>query len=194
MTEPRILRVLEITGLLTTFPCTVRAMSSASQDTGDRQRSYARGVAPMMEPVGEAVDEEAAERIELSFPARPDFVVLARFAAATVAARAGFDVEEIEDLRLAVDELFVSLGPMARDGCMRMELERSDDTVSIVGAFRRFRAEGFAEPRRDGQDETWEKAAELSELLLDSLVDEHGRETRNGRPTAWLRKRRTLAK
>ena len=147
----------------------------------------------MMEPLGEVVDNDVAERIELSFPARPDFVVLARFAAATVAARAGFDVEEIEDLRLAVDELFVSLGPMARDGCMRIELERSDNTVSIVGAF-----EGFSpmalKIEGDGQDETWEKAAELSKLLLDSLVDEHGRETRNGRPTAWLRKRGTLAK
>jgi hypothetical protein len=146
-----------------------------------------------MEPVGEAVREEAAERIEISFPALPDLVVLARFAAATVAARAGFDIEEIEDLRLAVDELFVSLGPMAIDGCMRMVLERSDDTVSIVGSFEGFAPRGFRTEEK-GQDETWEKAAELSELLLDSLVDEHGRETRDGPPTAWLRKRRTLAK
>ncbi|MGA3214896.1 MAG: ATP-binding protein [Acidimicrobiales bacterium] len=131
---------------------------------------------------------EQRETIELSFPAQPGLVVLARFAAATMAARAGFDVEEIEDLRLAVDELCVSFGPMSEDGCVRMELDRDHDTVSIVGSF-----EPFARPRAVGQERTdssWEKAAELSELLLDSLVDDHGRENRNGKSVAWLRKRR----
>jgi hypothetical protein len=73
-----------------------------------------------------------------------------------------------------------------------MELDRSDDTVSIVGTFDRF-AGAPASKEKDGPDGSWERAAELSELLLDSLVDEHGRETRNGKPVAWLRKRRTAA-
>jgi hypothetical protein len=116
-------------------------------------------------------------------------VVLARFAAATIAARADFDVEQIEDLRLAVDELCVSFGPMGEEGCVRMELERERDTVSIVGSFEPFsRSSAGHEP----VDATWERAAELSELLLDSLVDEHGREIRNGRSVAWLRKRRVF--
>ena len=46
--------------------------------------------------------------VELTIPVRADLVVLARLTAATVASRADFDVEEIEDLRLAVDELCIS--------------------------------------------------------------------------------------
>jgi len=143
----------------------------------------------MTDPVGEIFEYDEREVIELAFPSRPDLVVLARFAAATAAARAGFDLEEIEDLRLAVDELFVSFGPVARNGCMRLELDRSADTIRVVGSF-----EGFEPPESsDGAEDekgTWERAAELSELLLDSLVDEHGRETRDGRAVVWLRKKR----
>jgi len=146
----------------------------------------------MIEPLDETPWGDESESIELSFTAQPELVVLARFAAATVAARAGFDLEEIEDLRLAVDELFVSFGPMSEDGCVRMELDRSDDTVRFVGTFDGF-AGAPASKEKDGPDGSWERAAELSELLLDSLVDEHGRETRNGKPVAWLRKRRTAA-
>jgi hypothetical protein len=143
----------------------------------------------MSEAASDLVDgQQDRETIELSFPANPDLVVLARFTAATVAARAGFDVEEIEDLRLAVDELFVSLGPMDEDGCVRLQLDRVDDTVSIVGSFEQFpRAPKAAKPVLD---EAWERATELSELLLDSLVDAHGRETENGKRSAWLQKRR----
>lgn len=140
-------------------------------------------VAPASDPVG----GEDRETIELSFPANPDLVVLARFTAATVAARAGFDVEEIEDLRLAVDELFVSFGPMD-DGCIRLELDRIEDTVSIVGSFEPFSP--LTRSAQESWDETWERAAELSELLLDSLVDAHGRKDVNGKPSAWLRKTR----
>jgi hypothetical protein len=146
----------------------------------------------MIEEMADALSNEQRETIELSFPAHPDLVVLARFAAATVAARAGFDVEEIEDLRLAVDELCVSFGPMAEDGCLRMELGRFEETVSIVGSFEPFSWARSVD--QEPKDSNWERAAELSELLLDSLVDEHGRETRNGRSVAWLRKRRASAR
>ncbi len=47
------------------------------------------------------------EPVELSIPVQSDLIVLARLTAATVASRAGFDVEEVDDLRLAVDELCV---------------------------------------------------------------------------------------
>jgi anti-sigma regulatory factor (Ser/Thr protein kinase) len=43
--------------------------------------------------------------IRLIIPARPEFLRLARLAAADVGSRAGFTYEEIEDLRIGVDEL-----------------------------------------------------------------------------------------
>jgi serine/threonine-protein kinase RsbW len=43
--------------------------------------------------------------VALTFPALPQYLRLARMAAADTGARAGFSVEELEDLRIAVDEL-----------------------------------------------------------------------------------------
>ena len=45
------------------------------------------------------------DRVELRFPARGDLVVLARLVTSAISSRAGFDIEELEDLRLAVGEL-----------------------------------------------------------------------------------------
>jgi serine/threonine-protein kinase RsbW len=45
-----------------------------------------------------------AARVELTIPARADYIVVARLATAAVAARLCFQVETIEDLKLAVAE------------------------------------------------------------------------------------------
>jgi serine/threonine-protein kinase RsbW len=50
-----------------------------------------------------SVDSE--DVVALTFPALPQYLRLARMAAADTGARAGFSVEELEDLRIAVDEL-----------------------------------------------------------------------------------------
>ena len=44
-------------------------------------------------------------RIAITFPATPEFLRLARLTTADAASRAGFDYEEIDDLRIAVSEL-----------------------------------------------------------------------------------------
>jgi anti-sigma regulatory factor (Ser/Thr protein kinase) len=136
-----------------------------------------------------SVKTEQREVIELSFPADVDLVVLARFTAAAVAARAGFDVEEIEDLRLAVDELCVSFGPIEESESVRLQFMRTDHSVRIVCEFERpnppvgdqvaFHTDGLNSQRAD----------DLSRQLLDALVDEHGRDDRDQKPCAWLEKR-----
>jgi serine/threonine-protein kinase RsbW len=50
-----------------------------------------------------------AERVEITIPARAEFVSVARLTAATVAARLGFSYDEIEDLKIAVGEACTSL-------------------------------------------------------------------------------------
>jgi hypothetical protein len=50
-------------------------------------------------------DTRVADVVRLSFPGSLEYVRVARMTMSAVAARLGFDVEEIEDLRVAVDEL-----------------------------------------------------------------------------------------
>jgi len=129
------------------------------------------------------------EMIEISFPSSVDLVVVARFTAATIGARADFDLDEIDDLRLAVDELSVAFGPLDGDTSLRYEFLRDGDTVSVRCT--REPMEGWGggrSPKADVID--WQQARELSEQLLDELVTAHGREITNGRSAAWLTKQR----
>jgi serine/threonine-protein kinase RsbW len=45
------------------------------------------------------------EAVRLSLPASPDFVRIVRLAASGIATNLGFDVDELDDLRVAVGEL-----------------------------------------------------------------------------------------
>ena len=50
------------------------------------------------------------EPVTLSFPANAEYLRLARLAVADAASRAGFDVDEVDDVRIAVSELCGALG------------------------------------------------------------------------------------
>ena len=125
------------------------------------------------------------DRIELTFPARGDLVVLARLVASAVAARAGFDIEELEDLRLATNELcmLAMQGSDAQSGALCLELTTRDHAIGAVCTLER--AAAADAPTPEG-----EEIARLSEQILDALVDEHGRESRDGAVRTWLLKQR----
>jgi hypothetical protein len=120
--------------------------------------------------------------VELTLPVKADLVVLARLTAATVASRANFDIEEIEDLRLAVDELCVSLVQDQVDGRLTLRFSRDEDQIEVEGTFR---------PSTGGTADALAPGSEaLSERILDALVDQHGYDNHDSLPRAWLRKRR----
>lgn len=129
-----------------------------------------------------ARDVEGRTVIELSIPTVPELLILARMSAATIATYAEFGIDDVEDLRLAVEELCLSVADA--DGGSRFHLvfecERRDITVTC-------RCEGPAAGLPTRRAET----RELSMRILDELVDEHGRGTPSGAPMAWLRKRPT---
>ena len=127
----------------------------------------------------------AGDRIELTFPARGDLIVLARLVTSAISARAGFDIEELEDLRLAVGELcLITLqGHDARYGDLRVELSVLDDAIGVECTLERAAPGGETQPDED-------ESALLSQRILDALVDEHGRESQDGSVRAWLRKQR----
>jgi serine/threonine-protein kinase RsbW len=129
---------------------------------------------------------EAGDRVQLVFPARGDLVVLARLVTSAISARAGFDIEDLEDLRLAVGELCLLAlqGSDAKHGDLSLNFVVSPDAIdiscSLVGA-----APAASTESADGVE-----ADQLSEQILAALVDEHGRTQEDGSATAWLRKRR----
>lgn len=125
------------------------------------------------------------ERIDLTIPVRADLVVLARLAAATVAGRAGFGVEDIEDLRLAVDELCVSVVRHHDDGRLALSYAYEGDAIEISCTLLSD-TEPTGGSRPDGSAE--DGFDDLSSRILDALVDEHGRAS-TGRRNAWLKKR-----
>jgi serine/threonine-protein kinase RsbW len=125
------------------------------------------------------------DQVVLTFPARGDLVVLARLVASAISTRVGFDIEELEDLRLAVGELCLLAlqGSDARHGDLRLEFTVSDEALDISCTLG-----GAAGAVSHDADEA--EADELSEQILAALVDEHGREQEDGSVRAWLRKRR----
>ena len=125
------------------------------------------------------------DRIELTFPARGDLIVLARLVTSAISARAGFDIEELEDLRLAVGELCLLTlqGHDARYGDLRLELSVLGDAIGVQCTLE------HAAPADETQADEDESSL-LSQQILDALVDEHGRESQDGSVRAWLRKRR----
>ena len=127
------------------------------------------------------------DRIELKFPARGDLIVLARLVTSAISARAGFDIEELEDLRLAVGELCLLTlqGSDARSGDLCLELTVLDDAIGVTCTLERATRRRRTSPSVEG-----EESAQLSQQILDALVDEHGRESQDGSVRAWLRKRR----
>jgi serine/threonine-protein kinase RsbW len=126
------------------------------------------------------------DRVVLTFPARGDLVVLARLVASAISTRVGFDIEELEDLRLAVGELCLLAlhGSDDRHGDLRLEFTVSTAALDIA-----CRLEGAA-PATGSPGDDDAAADELSEQILAALVDEHGREQEDGSVRAWLRKRR----
>jgi serine/threonine-protein kinase RsbW len=124
-----------------------------------------------------------ADVVGLSIPSGADLLVLARLTAATVASRAGFDVEEVEDLRLAVDELCVALIRPGTEGRLTLEFSRDAELIEVRCSYEVLQTA----PSAEADDDLIEG---LSDRILDALVDEHGRLLVDGNEQAWLRKRR----
>ena len=126
----------------------------------------------------------AEEEVRLTVPATPELLRLARVTASGVASRLGFSYDEVEDLRLAIDELcFAVTGGRSQDGyiLMRYVVRGDAETIEVHGKAS-FEARS-AEPLLN----------ELSGAVLDALVDEHAvfTDEDHGSPSFRLVKRRS---
>jgi serine/threonine-protein kinase RsbW len=123
-----------------------------------------------------------SDEVQLVMPADPEFLRLARVTAMGLASRLQFTIEEIDDLRIAIDELvFGLIGTKGRPGQVTMRYSLLDSGLEVrgTGAFE----DGVPTPG----------LTELSELILDAVADEHELSPDGDRPTFRLLKRRTAA-
>ena len=130
---------------------------------------------------------EDAGHVVLSLPTDPRYGSLARMCASALAVQLEFGVDEIEDLRLAVDELSTCCAAGAEDGSRtEIDFAFTDDVLQITCSTSNISSES------DGQATPGAHAQEtLSERILDALTDAHAfsqptSDTRNG----WIRKHR----
>lgn len=96
--------------------------------------------------------------IKLDFPAKPDYILAIRLAVSAVAERAGFCVEDIEDLKVATAE-----------GCMLLLSGAPDSVLIKITVKDGLHIDISCKGQKDAaaQDET----GELSRCLLEALVD-----------------------
>ena len=122
------------------------------------------------------------DEVRLVMPADPEFLRLARVTAMGLASRLSFTLDEIEDLRIAIDELlFALIGLRGRPGNVRIDYSILPDGLEVVGT-------GLFE---DGAPTP--ALTELSELILSAVSDEHNLSENGTLPTFRLLKRRSKA-
>jgi hypothetical protein len=127
-------------------------------------------------------------RIELTLPARTDFLYLVRLHVGAVASRIDMTLEDAEDLHLAAEELcmsLLSLSPIAPD---RLAVEIAWDPTVIAITCRLVGEADLGRPAGAWTNEGFPEL--LSTRILDALVDEHGVTMDGDQPTTWLRKHR----
>jgi len=76
----------------------------------------------------------ATGEVRLELPAAPAFLRISRIMAAGVASRVGFTLDEVEDLRIAIDEVcFSMVGPKGRAGTITLRYRLDADNLVVEG-------------------------------------------------------------
>lgn len=120
------------------------------------------------------------DKVSISIPASPEYVQVVRLVASGLAARLKFSLDDIEDLKIAVDELSAYLtGTQGREGSLEITFEIDQDRIEITGAGH------FAPGQKVRSDLT-----EFSRMILDTVADEASLDHSAGTPTFRLSKSR----
>lgn len=69
------------------------------------------------------------DRVEIKIPSKPQFLQMLRLTTASLANNIGFDIDDVEDLKVIVSELATYVLPMNDEILMEFELE--DDSITI---------------------------------------------------------------
>lgn len=114
-----------------------------------------------------ATAEPREDAVRLTVPAALEYVRIVRLTGSGVASRLGFDIEEIENLRVALDELASLVIDAATDGELEITFFTTDTELRITG-----RA-----PVAAGVDVTVEA---LTAQILKAVIDDYELRTADG--------------
>lgn len=118
------------------------------------------------------------EQVTITIPASPAYIGVVRLVAAGLATRLDFTIDEIEDLKIAVDELSAYLtGSQGREGDLQIAFAISDNKIEIRG-------EGQLSPGQKVRTEL----TEFSRMILDTVVDTATLAQADGSPVFELSK------
>src|SRR4051794_16800006 len=128
------------------------------------------------------------DEVRLLIPAEPGFLRLARLTAAAVASRMGFTFDEVEDLRIAVDELcYFLLGGRGPTGTITLTCTIGSAGLTVRGDGN-WSSNGSSGP---GAPPTAD-LPELSRRILESVVDDYECDGAGTAPSFRLLKRRSV--
>ena len=118
------------------------------------------------------------DTLTVSIPAAPQYLQVVRLVAAGLASRLGFTIDDIEDLKIAVDELAAYItGSQGRDGTLEITFSVSDDRIEIEGT-----------GSLDGEVRIRTELTEFSRQILTTVADEAWLQHDNGVPKFGLKK------
>ena len=137
-------------------------MSSAQRSSGRSRRSEK--------------ESDASEGISIKIPASPEYLQVVRLVAAGLASRLSFTLEDIEDLKIAVDELSAYItGAHGRSGTLAVSFTLNDDRIQISGT-------GEYTQRYEIRTEL----TEFSRMILETVTDSAELSASDGNPTFSL--------
>jgi serine/threonine-protein kinase RsbW len=105
--------------------------------------------------------EASQQPVRLSVPASPRFLAAARVVAASLGVEAGLSVDDLDDLRLGVNEMVSLMIEAASPGArVDLEFEVHDGRITVRGAL-------------DGGPHEVLEIDELTRRIVDAVVDDH---------------------
>ncbi len=120
-----------------------------------------------------------AAEIQLAIPGAPEYLRLARLAAADAGSRVGLSFDQLEDLRIAVDELGFTITGGRPESTLTLVFRLSDHAIEV---------EGTCESADPSGDRDF-APSELARTIVAAVVDDYQLDVVDGRRSFRLSKR-----
>lgn len=124
------------------------------------------------------MDINMSDIINISLPSKPEYVSVARLTASYIASQMNFDIEEIEDIKLAVGEACNNV--VLHSGSeqtyeMKITNLLSELQIEIMDQGKGFEMDAYKQPSIENLQENG-----MGLFIIQSLMDDVKIETRNG--------------